>query len=45
MPSPEATILAKTPLPMPWGSAEIRERQGAPFSVFRSPFSANDCKE
>lgn len=39
MPSPEATILAKTPLPMPWGSAEIRERYAAQIRE-RAFFSA-----
>ena len=39
MPSPEATILAKTPLPMPWGSDEIRERYAAQIRE-RAFFSA-----
>lgn len=39
MPSPEATILAKTPLPMPWGSDEIRARYAAQIRE-RAFFSA-----
>ena len=39
MPSPETTILAKTPLPMPWGSDEIRARYAAQIRE-RAFFSA-----
>lgn len=39
MPAPEQSILAKTPLPMPWGSDEIRARYAAQIRE-RAFFSA-----